>query len=137
MPPESADNIGVTYMKIIETKQAPAAIGPYCQAIVHGGLVFASGQIPLRADGTLVEGDIEAQTRQVLANLRAVLEAAGSGFGRVLKTTVFLQDLGDFARFNALYAEAFGAHAPARSTIQVAGLPRGVAVEIEAVAAID
>ena len=124
-------------MQIVKTDKAPGAIGPYSQAIVHGGLVFASGQIPLRVDGSLVEGGIEAQTKQVLANLLAVLEAAGSGLGKVLKTTVFLTDLKDFGVFNGLYAEAFGQHAPARSTVQVAALPRGAVVEIEANAVRD
>jgi 2-iminobutanoate/2-iminopropanoate deaminase len=124
-------------MQIVKTDKAPGAIGPYSQAIVHGGLVFASGQIPLRVDGSLVEGGIEAQTKQVLANLLAVLEAAGSGLGKVLKTTVFLTDLKDFGVFNGLYAEAFGQHAPARSTVQVAALPRGAVVEIEAIAVRD
>ncbi|WP_425545056.1 RidA family protein [Caenispirillum bisanense] len=121
-------------LKIVATDQAPAAIGPYSQAIAANGFVFASGQIPLTAAGQLVEGGIEAQTRQVLANLKAVLEAAGSGLDRVVKTTVFVQDLGDFATVNSLYEAAFGAHKPARSTVQVARLPRDVLVEIEAVA---
>lgn len=123
-------------MTIIKSDKAPAAIGPYSQAIAHNGMVFASGQIPLRLDGTLVEGGIEPQTRQVLENLCAVLEAAGSGLDKVLKTTVFLTNLDDFAVFNDLYREAFGNHAPARSTIQVAALPRGAVIEIEAVAAL-
>jgi 2-iminobutanoate/2-iminopropanoate deaminase len=121
-------------MHVVNTDKAPSAIGPYSQAIVHDGFVFTSGQIPLRADGTLVEGGIEPQTKQVLANLRAVLEAAGCGLDKVLKTTVFLTDLNDFAVVNGLYAEAFGDHAPARSTVQVAALPRGAAIEIEVIA---
>ena len=124
-------------MQIVKTDKAPSAIGPYSQAIVQGGLVFASGQIPLLVDGTLVEGGIQIQTEQVLANLRAVLEAAGSDLDKVLKTTVFLTDLNDFGLVNGLYAEAFGDHAPARSTVQVAALPRGAKVEIEAIAALD
>src|SRR5271165_1929635 len=124
-------------MKIVKTDKAPAAIGPYSQAIASSGLVFVSGQIPLRVDGSLAEDGIEFQTRQVLADLRAVLEAAGSGLDKVLKTTVFLTDLNDFGLFNGLYAEAFGEHAPARSTVQVVALPRGAVVEIEAIAARD
>ena len=120
-------------MNIIQTQNAPAAIGPYSQAMVVGDLLFTSGQIPLRADGSLVEGDITAQTNQVLANLRAVIEAAGANLTKVVKTTVFLKNLDDFAVMNGLYAEAFGSHTPARSTVQVAKLPRDVLVEIEAI----
>ena len=96
--------------------------------------MFTSGQIPLAADGTLVTGDIATQTRQVLANLAAVLAAAGASLGDVVKTTVFLKDLGDFAAMNAVYEQAFGSHKPARSTVEVARLPREVGVEIEAIA---
>ncbi len=120
--------------EIIKTDHAPAAIGPYSQAVAYGGLVFTSGQIPLLPDGSLVEGDIEAQTRQVLANLAAVLEAAGSSLEQVLKCTVFLKDLDDFAAMNAVYSEVFLSEQPARSTVQVAKLPLDVRVEIEAVA---
>ena len=119
---------------VIQTPNAPAAIGPYSQAIVSNGLVFTSGQIPLKPDGSLEDGDIVVQTKQVLQNLRAVLEAAGSGMASVLKTTVFLSDLSHFTTVNEIYAEAFGGHCPARSCVQVAALPRGVAVEIEAIA---
>jgi 2-iminobutanoate/2-iminopropanoate deaminase len=123
--------------EVIATKSAPAAIGPYSQGIAASGLVFTAGQIGLDpATGKLVEG-IEAQTRQVLANLRAILEAAGSGPDQVLKTTIFLADMADFARVNAIYAEAFGANPPARSTMQVAALPLGALVEIEAIALRD
>ena len=118
----------------VQTSAAPAAIGPYSQATVSGTLVYTSGQIPLRPDGSLLEGDVAAQARQVLDNLKAVLEAAGSGLGQVLKTTVFLKDMDDFAAMNAVYAEYFGDPFPARSTVQVARLPRDVRVEIEAVA---
>ncbi len=120
----------------VQTDTAPAAIGPYSQATVsrRSGLVTTSGQIPLRPDGTLVEGDIEAQARQVLDNLRAVLRAAGSDLNSVLKTTVFLKDMEDFPRLNAVYAEYFSEPYPARSTVQVARLPRDVRVEIEAIA---
>lgn len=118
----------------VQTSAAPAAIGPYSQATVSGTLVYTSGQIPLRPDGSLLEGDVAAQARQVLDNLKAVLEAAGSGLGQVLKTTVFLKDMDDFAAMNAVYAEYFSDPFPARSTVQVARLPRDVRVEIEAVA---
>jgi 2-iminobutanoate/2-iminopropanoate deaminase len=120
-------------MKLIQTQHAPAAIGPYSQAIQAGPLLFTSGQIPLRADGTLVEGGIEAQTQQVLENLRAVIEAGGASLSQVVKTTVFLKDLQDFAVMNGVYEAAFGAHRPARSAVQVARLPRDVLVEIEAI----
>ncbi len=121
-------------MHPVHSSAAPAAIGPYSQAIVVDRLVFTSGQIPLAADGTLVTGDIATQTRQVLANLAAVLAAAGGSLGDVVKTTVFLKDLGDFAAMNAVYEQAFGSHKPARSTVEVARLPREVGVEIEAIA---
>lgn len=119
---------------IVSTQDAPAAIGPYSQATTAGDFVFCSGQIPLRPDGTLNEGDVAEQTRQVLTNLAAVLRGAGSSLDRVLKTTVFLQDMNDFAAMNAVYSEFFTAQPPARSTIQVARLPRDVRVEIEAIA---
>ena len=118
----------------VTTTAAPAAIGPYSQATVSGQVVYTSGQIPLLPDGSLLEGDVEVQARQVLENLKAVLTAAGSGLERVLKTTVFLKDMDDFAAMNAVYAEYFTEPHPARSTVQVARLPRDVRVEIEAVA---
>ncbi len=119
----------------ISTDQAPAAIGPYSLAVSTETMVFTSGQIPLSpATGEVVEGGIEAQAKQVLANLKAVLEAGGADFSTVVKTTVFLTDLGNFATVNALYAEAFGDTKPARSTIQVSALPKDSLVEIEAVA---
>ncbi len=120
-------------MKVIQTPNAPAAIGPYSQAMVVGDLLFTSGQIPLRADGTLNDGDITVQTTQVLANLKAVIEAAGASLNKVVKTTVFLKNLDDFAAMNTVYGEVFGSHTPARSTVQVAKLPRDVLVEIEAI----
>lgn len=121
----------------VQTDRAPAAIGPYSQAIVHGGLVFTAGQIPLDpATGALVEGDIAAQTDRVLRNLAAVLESAGASLATVLKTTVFLRDMGDFAAMNEVYGSFFADHHPARSTVQVARLPRDAAVEIEVVAAV-
>ena len=118
----------------VTTTAAPAAIGPYSQATVSGGVVYTSGQIPMLPDGSLREGDVAVQARQVLENLKAVLTAAGSGLERVLKTTVFLKDMEDFAAMNAVYAEYFSEPYPARSTVQVAKLPRDVRVEIEAVA---
>jgi 2-iminobutanoate/2-iminopropanoate deaminase len=120
-------------MRIIQTSNAPAAIGPYSQAVVVGDMLFTSGQIPLRADGTLVEGDIEVQTAQVLSNLKAIIEEAGADLSRVIKTTVFLKNLDDFVAMNGVYAQAFGSHTPARSTVQVAKLPRDVLVEIETI----
>ena len=120
-------------MQVIQTPHAPAAIGPYSQAMVVGNLLFTSGQIALRPDGTLNNGDIVVQTTQVLANLKAVIEAAGADLNKVVKTTVFLKNLDDFVEMNRIYGEAFGTHAPARSTVQVAKLPRDVLVEIEAI----
>lgn len=114
---------------------APAAIGPYSQAIAHGGLVFTAGQIPLDpASMQLVDGDVAAQTERVMQNLSAVLEAAGASLQSVVKTTVFLADMNDFAAMNEVYGRWFGEHAPARSTVQVARLPRDARVEIECIA---
>lgn len=121
-------------MKIVATDAAPAAIGPYSQGIVTGSLFFSSGQIPLNLSGQIVGTDIETQAAQVFVNLRAVLAGAGSSMDAVIKATVFLKDLADFGRLNAVYAEAFGAHTPARSCVEVARLPRDVLVEIEVVA---
>ena len=121
-------------MNIIQTPDAPQAIGPYAQAVAVDGWLFTSGQIPLNAAGELVEGDVTVQTTQVLDNLHAGLTAAGGGFDKVVKTTVFLADMNDFAAMNAVYAARFGSHTPARSTVQVARLPRDVKVEIEVVA---
>src|SRR5690606_21104860 len=125
-------------VKQVETKQAPAAIGPYSQGIVAGGFVFTAGQIPLDpVTMELVGGDdIAAQTDQVMKNLRAILEEAGATLGSVVKTTVFLRDMADFAAMNEVYGRHFGDHRPARSTVQAARLPKNVRVEIEAVAAI-
>lgn len=121
--------------KIVSTEKAPKAIGPYSQAILTTNLIFTAGQVGLDpATMELVEGGIEAQTRQVLTNLRHVLERADSGLNFVVKTTVFLQDMNDFARMNAVYAEFFPENPPARSTVQVAGLPKGALVEIECIA---
>ena len=121
--------------EVVSTLNAPQAIGPYSQAIKHGGLVFVSGQIPLNPQGELVEGDIKVQTRQVLTNLQNILKAAGTDFNNVLKTTVFLKDMAEFAQMNEVYAEFFPTHKPARATVQVARLPRDVSVDIEVVAA--
>jgi len=123
----------------IRTAHAPAAIGPYSQAVVvpvgHQRMVFCSGQIALDpATGTVIEGDVAAQTRQVLDNLGAVLSAAGASFANVVKTTIFLADMADFATVNAIYGERFPAEPPARSTVAAAGLPRNVRVEIDAIA---
>lgn len=124
----------------VETVDAPAPVGPYSQAVKVGTLLFCSGQIALNpVTGELVGGgDVEAETRQVLANLQAVLAAAGTSADKVVRTTVFLADLADFARVNALYAEVFrGAVAPARACVQVAALPKGARVEIDAIAIVD
>ncbi|TLM67917.1 MAG: RidA family protein [Deltaproteobacteria bacterium] len=119
----------------IETSLAPAAIGPYSQAIRAGSLVFLSGQIPLDpASGEIVAGGIEAQTRQVMVNLQAVLKAAGLDFASLVKTTIYLVDLGEFATVNRIYGEYFGAAPPARATVQVAALPKGALVEIDGIA---
>jgi 2-iminobutanoate/2-iminopropanoate deaminase len=120
---------------VVSTPHAPAAIGPYSQAIVYNGFAYLSGQIPLDpATGQVVAGDIAAQTERVFANMKAVLEACGSSLDQVLKTTVFLKDMTEFAKMNEVYARHFGANPPARSTVEVARLPRDVRVEIEAVA---
>jgi 2-iminobutanoate/2-iminopropanoate deaminase len=119
---------------VVSTADAPQAIGPYSQAISIGDLVFCSGQIPLTPQGVIIEGDIAEQTRQVLTNLQAVLAAAGSSLARVVKTTVFLADMGEFAAMNQVYSEFFGDAPPARSTVQVVRLPRDARVEIEVVA---
>ncbi len=123
--------------EIIATERAPKAIGPYSQAIRHGGLVYTSGQIALDpATGQVVEGGIAEQTARVLENLKGVLEAAGAGLESVLKTTVFLQDMREFGAMNEVYAKYFGENPPARSTVEVARLPRNARVEIEAIAAV-
>ena len=125
-------------LKSVKTDGAPGAIGPYSQAISVDGWVFCSGQIPIDpATGELVDGDVSVQTDQVLKNLAAVLEAAGGSLGRVVKTTVFLADMGDFAGMNEVYARHFGDHRPARAAVAVRTLPKNVDVEIEAVARIS
>lgn len=122
-------------LKTVETKDAPAAIGPYSQAVIHGGLVYCSGQIPINpANGELVEGSIEDQTHRVMLNLQAVLKAASSGWSGVIRTTIYLQNLENFAKVNEVYASYLSKPYPARATVQVAKLPRGVAVEIDAIA---
>jgi 2-iminobutanoate/2-iminopropanoate deaminase len=121
----------------VNTDKAPAAIGPYSQAIIANGLLFTAGQIALDpATGQVVTGDVKAQTERVLANLTAVLAAAGVTWKNVVKTTVFLNDMKDFPLVNEVYGRALGDARPARSTVQVAGLPRGVLVEIEAIAVV-
>jgi len=125
-------------MKTISTPAAPAAIGPYSQGIVHGGFLFTSGQIPLVPENmAFVDGTIEEQTKRVLDNLDAVLAAAGTGWDRVVKTTVFMIDLADFGAMNTVYERHLGTARPARSTVQVAALPRGAKIEIELVASVD
>jgi 2-iminobutanoate/2-iminopropanoate deaminase len=122
----------------VQTSAAPAAIGPYSQAVVHAGLVFTAGQIALDpATGEMIEGDITAQTERVLENLSGVLAAAGASPTTVIKTTVFLRDMGDFSAMNGVYARFFGDHRPARSAVQAARLPRDARVEIEVVAALE
>jgi 2-iminobutanoate/2-iminopropanoate deaminase len=124
-------------LKIVSTPEAPAAIGPYAQAVRAGNLLYTSGQIPLTPAGELVVGTIQEQTHQVLTNLKAVLAAEGAGFQDVIKTTVFLKDMNQFSEFNLVYASYFGEHTPARSTVEVARLPKDVFVEIELIAAIS
>jgi 2-iminobutanoate/2-iminopropanoate deaminase len=122
-------------MERVATPHAPGAIGPYSQAIIANGFVYTAGQIALDpASGLVIDGGIAEQTTRVMANLKAVLEAAGSSLSQVVKTTVFLLDMADFAPMNEVYGAAFGGHKPARSTVAVSGLPRGVRVEIEVVA---
>jgi 2-iminobutanoate/2-iminopropanoate deaminase len=124
--------------KIISTKEAPAAIGPYSQAVRSGRFLFCSGQIPLDPQsGEIVAGDITAQTRRVMENVAALLQAEGLTFNNVVKTTIFLTNLGDFQTVNQIYGSYFKNDPPARSTVQVAALPKGVNVEIEVIAATD
>ncbi len=124
--------------QIIATDKAPKAIGPYSAAVRVGNFVYTAGQIGIDpATGEVVSGGVEAETRQALTNLKHILEAAGASLDNVVKTTVFLRDINDFAKMNGVYAEFFTANYPARSAVQVAALPKGVAVEIEAVAYIE
>jgi len=121
--------------EIISTSNAPAAIGPYSQAVKAGNLLFISGQVPLDpATGAVVEGDITVQTRRVLDNVKAILTEAGADFSNVVKTTVFLRDMNDFVPMNRVYAEYYPENCPARSAVQVARLPKDVSVEIETIA---
>jgi len=124
-------------VRIVHTENAPAAIGPYSQAVVAGNFMFTAGQIAIDpATGQIVQGDVSAQTERVMHNLAAVLEKAGASWSDVVKTTVYLQDMADFPRVNEVYGRVMGDARPARSTVQVAGLPRGVLVEIDAVAVV-
>jgi len=123
--------------EIIRTSNAPEPVGPYSQAVKTGNMLYCSGQIPLIPSTGAIPAGIEAQTRQVLENLRAVLKAGGADFSNVVKTTVFLKDMADFPAMNAIYAEAFTSAPPARSTVQVARLPKDVLVEIDAIAVLD
>jgi len=131
------DSGGFMAIEAVATTDAPAAIGPYSQAVRAGNLLFCSGQIPLRPDGRLVEGGIAAQTRQVMANLEAVIRAAGADFSQVVKTTIYLTDMAEFSQVNEIYAASFSAVPPARVTVEVAALPRGARVEIDAIVALD
>jgi 2-iminobutanoate/2-iminopropanoate deaminase len=124
-------------MEFISTSTAPAAIGPYSQAVQVGNLLFTSGQIPLGLDGQIVQGGMKEQAHQVFTNLKAVLAAAGATFQDVVKATVFIKDMNQFAELNEIYASYFGDHKPARSTVEVARLPRDVFVEIELIAAVS
>lgn len=121
-------------MQTVFTKDAPAAIGPYSQGIIVNNMFYSSGQIPLTAQGELIEGDVREQTHQVFKNLAAVLEAAGASFESVVKATVFIKDMNDFAAINEVYGEYFSSHKPARSCVEVARLPKDVLVEIEVIA---
>ena len=137
MSPELTEDTRVAF-RAVHTDRAPAAIGPYSQAIAANGFLFTAGQIPLDpSTGQVVTGDVTAQTERVLANLAAVLQAAGASWDKVVKTTVFLHDMNDFPAVNQVYARVLGAARPARSTVQVAALPRGVLVEIDAIAALE
>jgi 2-iminobutanoate/2-iminopropanoate deaminase len=123
-------------MRKVETNKAPQAIGPYSQGIIVNNMFYSSGQIPLTPEGEMVQGDIKAQTHQVFQNLKAVLEAAGASFDTVVKTTVFLKNMDDFAAMNEVYSQYFTNHKPARSCVEVARLPKDALVEIEVVALI-
>lgn len=121
-------------MKTIQTNQAPAAIGPYSQGVIVNNMFYSSGQIPLTAEGNLVQGDIQEQALQVFKNLDAVLTAAGASFETVVKTTVFIKNMDDFAALNEIYGQFFSSHKPARSCVEVARLPKDALVEIEVIA---
>ncbi|MCA0151258.1 MULTISPECIES: RidA family protein [Rossellomorea] len=121
-------------MRVVSTKEAPAAIGPYSQGIVVNNLFYSSGQIPLTAEGSMIEGDVVEQTHQVFRNLQAVLSEAGASFETVVKATVFIKDMNDFGAINEVYGEYFSNHKPARSCVEVARLPKDAQVEIEVIA---
>lgn len=121
-------------VKEVSTTKAPAAIGPYVQGMIVNNMFYSSGQIPLTAEGVMVEGDIVAQTQQVFENLKAVLAEAGTSLDSVVKTTVFMADMNDFAEMNVIYANYFGEHKPARSAVEVARLPKDARIEIEVIA---
>lgn len=121
-------------MKAVQTNQAPAAIGPYSQGIIVNNMFFSSGQIPLTAEGSMVTGDIKEQTHQVFQNLKAVLSAAGASLETVVKATVFIKNMDEFAQVNEVYGEYFSSHKPARSCVEVARLPKDALIEIEVVA---
>lgn len=123
-------------MNVVATKNAPAAIGPYVQGMIVNNLFYSSGQIPLTPSGEFIDGDITAQTNQVFENLKAVLKEAGSSLDKVVKTTVYISDMEDFAEMNDEYARHFGTHKPARTTVEVARLPKDAKVEIEVIALI-
>jgi 2-iminobutanoate/2-iminopropanoate deaminase len=121
-------------MRSISTSKAPAAIGPYSQGIIVNNLFYSSGQIPLTAEGTMIDGSVEDQTHQVFKNLQAVLDEAGASLETVVKATVFIKDMNDFAAINEVYGEYFAGHKPARSCVEVARLPKDALVEIEVIA---
>lgn len=125
---------GKVTMKVVQTSQAPAAIGPYSQGIIVNNMFYSSGQIPLTAEGALIEGDVKAQTHQVFKNLQAVLAEAGASLETVVKATVFIKNMDDFSIINEVYGEYFHTHKPARSCVEVARLPKDVLVEIEVIA---
>lgn len=124
-------------MNFVKTDKAPQAIGPYSQAAVHSGLVYTSGQIALKPDGSFIDGSVEEQAKQVLENLKEVLKAAGSEPNKVIKTTIFLADMDDFVKVNAIYENFFGFHKPARSTVAVKTLPKNAKIEIDCIAVVD
>ncbi len=121
-------------MKFVQTSKAPSAIGPYSQAVVANGMVYTSGQIALTPEGVMLENDVVVQTKQVLKNLEAILLEAGSSMDKVIKTTIFIDNMDDFATINEIYEEAFGSHKPARATVAVKTLPKNALVEIDAIA---
>jgi 2-iminobutanoate/2-iminopropanoate deaminase len=130
------DKLEVLNMKVVQTQQAPAAIGPYSQGIIVNNMLYSSGQIPLTAEGNMVVGDIKKQTHQVFLNLQAVLSEAGASFETVVKATVFIKNMDEFASINEVYGEYFSTHKPARSCVEVARLPKDALVEIEVIALI-